>query len=225
MGSGVAAHGLSCLSMWDLRSPIRHQTCVPCIGSWTLNHWTTREVPWGDNVRQVDFWPSLEEMSEVWYRMRQTFSFCFASGFWPPTLNPTSWVLAHGPPPSIETKNANPTFSDSLAAGAFKAHPSDAPTQDLKTKLGLPRSRAPPCWAPRTAVPRAGCWCVGRAGHRGCDILQVFGAPASEVTWEHRSCLHTTSLGLQLTDDSWVTQHSLNTLLSIYSLNILFCLS
>ena len=24
--------------MWDLSSPIRDQTCIPCIGRWTLNH-------------------------------------------------------------------------------------------------------------------------------------------------------------------------------------------
>ena len=30
--------------MWDLSPLIKDQTCVPCIGRWTLNHWT-REVP------------------------------------------------------------------------------------------------------------------------------------------------------------------------------------
>ena len=30
--------------MWDLSSPTRDQTCIPCIGRWSLNHWTTREV-------------------------------------------------------------------------------------------------------------------------------------------------------------------------------------
>ena len=30
--------------MWDLSSPIRYQTSVPCIGRWILNHWTTMEV-------------------------------------------------------------------------------------------------------------------------------------------------------------------------------------
>ena len=36
--------GFSC-SMWDLNSPTRDQTRVPCIARWILNHWTTREVP------------------------------------------------------------------------------------------------------------------------------------------------------------------------------------
>ena len=32
-------------SMWDHSSPTRDQTCTPCIERWSLNHWTTREVP------------------------------------------------------------------------------------------------------------------------------------------------------------------------------------
>ena len=30
--------------MWDLSSPTRDRTHVPCIDRWILNHWTTREV-------------------------------------------------------------------------------------------------------------------------------------------------------------------------------------
>ena len=32
-------------SMWDLSSPTRDQTCIPCIGRQRLNHWTARKVP------------------------------------------------------------------------------------------------------------------------------------------------------------------------------------
>jgi len=32
-------------SMWDLSSPVRDQTHIPCIGRQILNHWTTKEVP------------------------------------------------------------------------------------------------------------------------------------------------------------------------------------
>ena len=32
--------------MWDPSSPTRDRTRTPCIGRWSLNHWTTREVPW-----------------------------------------------------------------------------------------------------------------------------------------------------------------------------------
>ena len=31
--------------MWDLSSPARDHTCNPCTGRWSLDHWTTREVP------------------------------------------------------------------------------------------------------------------------------------------------------------------------------------
>ena len=31
--------------MWDLNSPTRDQTHVPCLERWFLNHWTAREVP------------------------------------------------------------------------------------------------------------------------------------------------------------------------------------
>ena len=31
--------------MWDLTSLTRDQTCTPCIGRQSVNHWTTREVP------------------------------------------------------------------------------------------------------------------------------------------------------------------------------------
>ena len=33
------------LSMWDLSSPTRDRTLLPCIGRWILNLWNTREVP------------------------------------------------------------------------------------------------------------------------------------------------------------------------------------
>ena len=31
--------------MWDLSSLARDHTRIPCIGRWTLNHWTSRRVP------------------------------------------------------------------------------------------------------------------------------------------------------------------------------------
>ena len=31
--------------MWDLSSPTKDQTHIPCIGRQSLNHWTSREVP------------------------------------------------------------------------------------------------------------------------------------------------------------------------------------
>ena len=32
--------------IWDLSSPTRDWTCTPCLGRWSFNHWTTREVPY-----------------------------------------------------------------------------------------------------------------------------------------------------------------------------------
>ena len=39
-----------CFFFWpqgtrDFNSPTRDWTCIPCIGRWSLNHWTAREVP------------------------------------------------------------------------------------------------------------------------------------------------------------------------------------
>ena len=31
--------------MWDLNSLTRDWTQIPCVGRWSVNHWTTREVP------------------------------------------------------------------------------------------------------------------------------------------------------------------------------------
>ena len=39
--------------MWDLSSPTRDRTRTPCIGRWSLNHWTTREVPWAFYVFRI----------------------------------------------------------------------------------------------------------------------------------------------------------------------------
>ena len=39
-GEGSPASGLG-----DLRFPTRDRTHVHCISRWTLNHWTTTEVP------------------------------------------------------------------------------------------------------------------------------------------------------------------------------------
>ena len=35
---------------WDLSSSTRDRTHTPCIGRWSLNHQTAREVPWGSCI-------------------------------------------------------------------------------------------------------------------------------------------------------------------------------
>ena len=45
--------------MWDPSFPTRDQTPSPCIGKWSLNHWTTKEIPpwsfvkWTDEARKT----------------------------------------------------------------------------------------------------------------------------------------------------------------------------
>lgn len=43
--SSCGAQALLLRNMWDLPSPTRDQTLVPCIGRQICNRWTTREVP------------------------------------------------------------------------------------------------------------------------------------------------------------------------------------
>ena len=35
--------GLAARRLWDLSSPTRDWTCIPCAAKWILNHWTTGE--------------------------------------------------------------------------------------------------------------------------------------------------------------------------------------
>ena len=42
--SNCSARALSFCGMWDLSSPARDQTLVPCIARQILNLWTTRAV-------------------------------------------------------------------------------------------------------------------------------------------------------------------------------------
>ena len=44
-GSVVVVHRLNCLAACEI-FPDQGQACVPCIGRWVLNQWTTREVHW-----------------------------------------------------------------------------------------------------------------------------------------------------------------------------------
>ena len=50
-------------SMWDLSSPTRDQTHAPCIGSVSLNHWTTREVP--SEVCSTDIFLASTQMNDI----------------------------------------------------------------------------------------------------------------------------------------------------------------
>ena len=41
--------------MWDLSSPTRDQTHIPCIGRWILNPWTTRKVLTFFSIPSISF--------------------------------------------------------------------------------------------------------------------------------------------------------------------------
>ena len=57
--------------MWDLSSPTRGETCIPCTGKQSLNHWTAREVP---HVIILDsfkiYWKSWPLSSLIWQFQR-----------------------------------------------------------------------------------------------------------------------------------------------------------
>ena len=64
--------------MWDLSSQIRDQTCIPCIGRQSLNHWTTRDI----------LWNMFFKLQNPWVLVTQS---C-------PTLcNPTDYSLSGSP--------------------------------------------------------------------------------------------------------------------------------
>ena len=81
--------------MWDLSSPTRGWTHIPCIWRWILNHWTTREVPRYSVLQTVEksfpttvsnysyfpgIWYCLHFLTlHLWYFPFQTFSMyrCF----------------------------------------------------------------------------------------------------------------------------------------------------
>ena len=49
----AAPHG-----MWDLSSPTKDQTHIPCIGRQSLNHWTSREIP-EDKIKITSFYSPI----------------------------------------------------------------------------------------------------------------------------------------------------------------------
>ena len=47
--------------VWDLSSPTRDRTWVPCTGRQILNHWPTRKVSWMVFLK-IKFWKSLVKL-------------------------------------------------------------------------------------------------------------------------------------------------------------------
>ena len=44
-GTEINFHFLFLFLMWDFRFQTRDWTCTPAVEAWSLNHWTSREVP------------------------------------------------------------------------------------------------------------------------------------------------------------------------------------
>ena len=66
VGSLVAA------CMWDLVPWLDIKPGPPALGAWSLNHWTTREVPGG--LLEGDAWPAL---TAILIKMRSTWGMTF----------------------------------------------------------------------------------------------------------------------------------------------------
>ena len=54
-GSSLQGESFVGCGMWDLSSPTRDGTRVPCVARQTLNLWTTREIPLNNILHRFDF--------------------------------------------------------------------------------------------------------------------------------------------------------------------------
>ena len=59
----VAPQPCDNLSRWDLSSPPRDYTQVPCTGRWTPNHWTTSKVLSLCNSKHIQIHEELGQLS------------------------------------------------------------------------------------------------------------------------------------------------------------------
>ena len=48
--------------MWDRSSPARNQTYTPCLGRWSLNPWTTREIPYSHFDKHTNLTSCLKDV-------------------------------------------------------------------------------------------------------------------------------------------------------------------
>ena len=71
--SSFGAPALLPLSMWDLSSLTKDQTCIPCIERQILNHWVTRQIPHHFFYRNFP-----QAYIRVWYHT----SFCLQPQKW-----------------------------------------------------------------------------------------------------------------------------------------------
>ena len=87
--------------MWDLSSPTRDQTCIPCIGRQSLNLWTAREVPGlGLSVSAPSLWPLLTTEVESPHHCWRGWEFWLTDTCLPGRCKSTSLPLS---PPLLPT--------------------------------------------------------------------------------------------------------------------------
>ena len=76
--------------MWDPSSPARDWTHTPCIGKWSLNHWTAREVCHYLSIRSKWNWD--ESVVQLLSRIL-LFSTPWTAAHQPPLSSSVSWCL------------------------------------------------------------------------------------------------------------------------------------
>ena len=78
--------------MWDVSSPTRDGTNVPCVGRWILNHWSTRRVPVLFSVlhRVTSLMLLVSITSNISVSNRIFFFFLVCNIF---NFHPTTWLL------------------------------------------------------------------------------------------------------------------------------------
>ena len=75
--------------MWDLSSLTRDQTRTPCIGRWSLNHWTTREVPSSHSYNHIHV--LRENVLTIYILLSLSLALSPPPPPPPPTLDHTLW--------------------------------------------------------------------------------------------------------------------------------------
>ena len=144
--------------MWDLSSPTKDQTCVPCIGRWILNHWTASEVP--------SFVLSMCVSGAVGVLSPVLVEGPVSDISWsPPPCGPAIAVLVGGSRSTIHTWRQQMRFFQVSAMEKTKTpkrRGSHAPLRDLGQGQLLLRCLARPPWGPGLGAHLQG---PGEPGH------------------------------------------------------------
>ena len=110
------------VGMWDLSSPTRGKNCTPCIRRWSLNHWSTKEVP-----RHLSwFSQTIASLTQTnwthYFSQNLLFLLCSILSRW----HPSSWVVP-----------ARHPLSASILHSLNSSTPSTHPVQTTETSFSL----------------------------------------------------------------------------------------